>query len=123
LKPIAALFTHELPLYSNDTTEQLGTKALDESDKALHDAAVDKYMVKTDERKRIVIDMPIDIEMAHYRGYDGIPVYEQNENGEKWDIGCMRSRGKGSGKLYQDKETKTLTSLKSQFSNIQQVFI
>jgi type VI secretion system Hcp family effector len=121
LKPIAGLITNELPQFSNDTTEQLGTKVLDGSDKALRNAALDKYMVPAGDRKRIVLDMPIDSEMAHYRGYDGVPVYETNENGE---MGCWLYEGGGKmvWKSLPDKEIKKLTSLKSQLYDIQQLF-
>ena len=121
LKPIAALFTNEMPKYSKDTTEQLGIKVLDESNKALRDAAVDKYMVPSGERKRVLIDLPIDIEMAHYRGYEGIPVYETNENGEK---GCWLYEGHGKRVWHKipNKEVQKLPTFYDQKSGIKSLF-
>jgi predicted TIM-barrel fold metal-dependent hydrolase len=122
LKPIAGLITNELPQFSNDTTEQLGTKVLDESNKMLSDPALDKYMVPAGERKRIVIDMPIDSEMAHYRGYDGVPVYEMNEKGE---MGCWLYQGNGKKVWHKipKNEVRKLPSIDKQKLGINKIFI
>ncbi|MBN1130692.1 MAG: amidohydrolase family protein, partial [Chitinispirillaceae bacterium] len=119
-KTLLEVVKHDLPGLADKNAEQLGAMALDESEKVLKDASLNEMMVEPDERKRILVNMPIDIEMAHYWGYDGRPVYEQNEKGE---LGYWRyeKAGKREWVGLDVLEVEKLQSITKQFSSIQTI--
>ena len=118
------IFKHDLPDFAEKNTEQLGAMVMDQSAKVLQDASLNDYLVEPEERKRILVNMPIDIEMAHYWGYEGRPVYEQNEKG---GMGYWRYEGKGEKdrkwkKISRDQVNKIIT-FKNQIKSINIIFL
>jgi hypothetical protein len=64
-------------------TDEIGAKAIEVSKEVLDDPEL-SYLGEPEKRRRVMICLPMNMDYAHYRGYEGRPIYE-NVGGEmKW---------------------------------------
>jgi predicted TIM-barrel fold metal-dependent hydrolase len=61
-------------------TDEIGAKAIEVSKAVLDDPEL-SYLGEPEKRRRVMICLPMNMDYAHYRGYEGRPIYE-NIGGE-----------------------------------------
>jgi hypothetical protein len=121
MKQVIRLFKHDLPEYAEKSTQQLGEMVMNESGRIIRDSSLNRYMVEPNQRMRILINMAMDIEMAHYEGYEGKPVYQMDEKGE---VGYWKYEkvGKREWIVIDDREYKKIMTVDKQLRSIQTLF-
>jgi predicted TIM-barrel fold metal-dependent hydrolase len=61
-------------------TNDIGAAAITASEGIINDQEM-KYLGDVEKRRRLLVNMPMNMDFAHYRGYEGRPIYE-NVDGE-----------------------------------------
>jgi outer membrane protein OmpA-like peptidoglycan-associated protein/predicted TIM-barrel fold metal-dependent hydrolase len=99
--------------YSGKTTEEIGIQAIKESAKVLNDKSL-KKMGDISKRKRIIVNMPMDLDFAHYEGFNKKKIYEMDKNGF-WEILANGSKSQINDKKYQawEKYEKQLEAIQN----------
>jgi len=81
VKKLISLTQHELADYASMSTDDLGNRLVQESGKVMVDRSFNNFFGPPEQRKRIHIIMPMDMELASYHGYDGKTVYLKDKHG------------------------------------------
>lgn len=72
-------------LLSPNSTEKNAVALMKKSEEVLNDKKLE-LMGPVDKRRRLVVNMPMDMDFGHWGGYEGKKIYEKDENGY-WENG------------------------------------
>jgi predicted TIM-barrel fold metal-dependent hydrolase len=106
----------------------IALEAMKESQKALDDPSLEKYLGPAEKRKRLMICMPMDMDLAHWDGYEGKEIYQEKEDGSKGYFEYAKGKRKWiaidakSYKSWIDYPTQLLEANKSLTKNRNHLF-
>ncbi|MBN1578442.1 MAG: type VI secretion system tube protein Hcp [Chitinispirillaceae bacterium] len=80
------------------STEENASKLMKKSEAVLNEKNL-KLMGDVKNRHRVVINMPMDMDFGHYKGYEGKKIYEHDEEGY-WELRVGKERKKITKRVY-----------------------